>query len=140
MAFRSSVVAIPILEDRRLFTDSTSTYKTLDLEVPQFGRAAASLRIPAQLEVRLDQVSNNEVDWNIDAIAGWDRNHENSAVAFFASDQSTAGPQMLSPSNFVTSTWRQHVRLQLQWRLHTGITAPKEGKYSAILYGTTKGS
>lgn len=139
MSFRSRVVAIPLVLDLRMFTDSTSTYKILDLDVPELEGLLPHAEA-LSLEWLLDQVATNEIDWNIDAFVGWDRDHELGAVAFFAADQTAAGPQLAVPANFTSGNWRRHVRLQLKWRLHTGVSVPKEGKFSAILYVTTKGT
>ncbi len=122
-----------------MFTDSTGTYKVLELpaaELQDLLPHAESL----SLEWLLDQVATNEIDWNIDAITGWNRDNEAAAVAFFSpNDQTAAGPQVAAPANFTSASWRRHVRLQLKWRLHTGVSVPKEGRLSAILYVTLKG-
>lgn len=143
MAFRSRVVSVPLALDLLLFSDAAGAgYKTLALDAPELDGLlphADSL----QLEWLLDQVGNGEIEWNILAYVGWNRDNElPSPVEFFnpASEPSNAGPQLASPSNFTSSNWRRHVRLVLRWRVKAGATPPKQAKFSAILHVTTKGS
>lgn len=134
---QSIVVKIVLAEQIPLFTDDNN-YKLLDLKVEALENLlpnAASMT----LEVLLDQVATNQVDWNIDAYAGWDRDHELAAAAFFAADQATAGPQLLAVTNVVAAThYMQHLRLVLKWRLRAGVTVPKRPFWSANLYVTLK--
>lgn len=139
MRIQSRVVAISIVVDARLFCDSTSVSKIVDLDVPELEGLlphADSLMV----EWLLDKVATNEIDWNIDGIVGWDRDHELSPVAFFASDQTAAGPQLAAPANFTSGNFRRHCRLQLRYKLHAGVSVPKEGFLNVVLYVTTKGS
>ncbi len=138
MSIRSRVRPIALVFQARLFTDSTGTYKVLELDVPELEGLLPHAESLA-LEWLLDQVATNEVDWNLDAIAGWDRDHEVGPVALFAADQTAAGPGLATITNLTSASYRRHVRLQLKWRLHTGVSVPKEATFSAILYVTTKG-
>lgn len=140
---QSIVVKIVLGEGIPLFADSTSGYKLLDLDVIQLRNLlpnAASMT----LEVLLDDVATNEIDWNVDAFPGWDRDHEIAAVPFFGtgatpSDQTTAGPQLLAVTNVAAGThYMQHMRLVLKWRLHTGVSVPKQAAWSGNLYVTLK--
>lgn len=121
-----------------MYTDSTGTWKVLDLDVPELQGLLPHAE-SMQLEWLLDQCATNEVDWNIDVIVGWDRDHEVAPFTAFASDQTASGAQLSTLTAWATSNYRRHVRLQLKWRLHTGVTVPKEAMFSAILYVTTKG-
>ena len=140
MELQSRVVAIELLSEVSLFTDSTSTDKTMDLEVPELEGLlphAESL----SLEWLLRDCLPNEIQWNILAYVGWDRENElPSPVAFFSTVQSATGPQLAALTNVSTSNYRRHMRLVLQWRLVSGVSVPKQGTLSAILYVTTKGT
>jgi len=138
MALRSRVVALPVAASLRLFTDSTGTYKVLDIDLPELEGLLPHAESIA-LEWLLDQCATNEVDWNIDAIVGWDRDHELAPFGVFAADQTTSGPGLATLTAWLSSNYRRHVRLQLRWRLHTGVTVPKEAVFSALLYVTTRG-
>lgn len=134
------VVAIVLLDKLRMFADSTSLYKVQDLDVRQL---QGLLPLAESIEVQwlLENVATNEVDWNIDAYPGWDRDHENSVVSFFAVDQSATGAQMSAITNLVKAQhYMRHLRLQAKWRLHTGVGAPKEARLSAVAYVTLKGT
>lgn len=140
---QSIVIAIPLAVDFSTFSDSTSTYKVHELDVPRMQDLlphAASL----QLHWLLDDVSSNEIDWNIDAYVGWDREHELAALPFFVSggnpaDQTASGPGLAAITNLLASShYMRHIRLLLKWRLHTGVSVPKQGTWSAILYVTLK--
>ncbi len=143
MAVRSRVVAIPFTLKFRMFADSTSTYKYDDLDLPELAGLlphAESMQLQGLLDVGI-----NEIDWNVDFFAGWDRDHELTSLPFFGSgatpsDQTTAGPGMAAITNIPATThYMQHVRLQLKWRLHTGVTVPQEATFSGVLYVTLKG-
>jgi len=139
MSLRSRVVTIPLAHELRLFTDvAGGAYKELDLDVPELDGLLPHAE-SMQLEWLLDQVANDQIDWNIEAFPGWDRNNEGSMVLFFNLDQSLAGAQLATITNFTTASYRRHVRPTLRWRLHTGVSVPKEARFSAILYVTTKG-
>lgn len=140
---QTSVIAVPLTLEVSLFADSTSTYKFHELNTPLLRELlphAASL----QLHWLLDDVASNEIDWNIDAYVGWDREHELAAVPFFVSggnpaDQTASGPGLAAVTNLLASShYMRHARLLLKWRLHAGVTVPKQGTWSAILYVTLK--
>ncbi len=139
MSFRSRVVSIALCVDQRLFSSDNQNYTTIDLDVPELEGLLTHADSLA-CEWLLDRVANNELDWNIVARVGWDRDNEISAVNFFASDQSTAGAQLATPANFTSGNWRRHCRLQLTFKLHSGVTVPKEGRLNLILHVTTKGT
>lgn len=140
---QSIVVKIVLGEGIALFADSTSTYKLLDLNVVQIEDLLPHASAMT-LEVLLDKVATNEIDWNIDAFPGWDRDHELAVVPVFGSgatpsDQTTAGPQLLAVTNITqASHYMQHMRLILKWRLHTGVSVAKQAAWSANLYVTLK--
>lgn len=144
MAVRSRVVAIPFALKFRMFADSTSTYKYDDLDLPELAGLLPQAE-SMQLQWLLDDVATNEIDWNVDFFAGWDRDHELTSLPFFGSgatpsDQTTSGPGMSAITNISASThYMQHARLQLKWRLHTGVSVPKEATFSGVLYVTLKG-
>ena len=138
MPIRSRVVAIALADDLRMYTDSTGTYKVLDLDVPELEGLLPHAE-SIQLEWLLDQCAINEIDWNIDVFVGWDRDHEIASFTAFAGDQTASGAQLATLTAWATSSYRRHVRLQLKWRLHTGVIIPKEAMFSAILYVNTKG-
>jgi hypothetical protein len=132
-------VTIPLAHEVRLFSDlANSTYKDLDLEPPELAGLLPHAE-SIQLEWLLDQVTNDQIAWNIEAFPGWDRNNEGPMVLFFGTDQSAAGPQLATITNFTSASYRRHVRLALKWRLFSGTVA-KEARFSAVLYVTTKGS
>jgi hypothetical protein len=136
---KSRVVAISLVDGLALFSDSTSTYKVEDLDIPELADLlphAESL----QLHWLLEDVAVNEIDWNIDAFPGWDRNHEAASVSFFAADRTDVGPVLAAITNVTAAVqYMKHFRLLLRWRLHTGVSSAKSGKLSAILYVTLKG-
>lgn len=140
---QSNVVVVPLGDALPLFVDSTSTYKVLDLNTPQL-RNLLPHAGGITLEVLLDDVATYEIDWNIDAYPGWDRDHELAAVPFFGSgasptDQSLTGPQLLAVTNVnPASHYMQHIRLVLKWRLHTGVSVPKQAAWSSRLDVTLK--
>lgn len=138
MALRSRVIALPIAAALRLYTDSVGTYKVLDIDLPELEGLLPHAESIA-LEWLLDQCATNEVDWKLHAYVGWDRDHELPPFAAFASDQTAAGPGLATLTAWASSNYRRHARLQLKWRLHTGVTVPKEALFSGVLYVTTKG-
>lgn len=134
----SIVVAIPLAEAMNLFAESTSNYQSHQLETPML-RDLLPHAASMSLHVLLDGLAVNEIDWNIDAYAGWDREHELTSVLFYSSDQTAVGPQILAVTNVSASThYLKHMRLVLKWRLHTRVSAPRRGRWSAILYVTLK--
>jgi len=139
MSFRSRVVSIAICVDQRLFSSDNANYTTVDLDVPELDGILTHADSLA-CEWLLDRVATNDVDWNIVALVGWDRDNEQPPVNFFASDQSTAGSQLAAPANFTSGNWRRHCRLQLIYKLHAGVTVPKEGRLNLVLHVTTKGT
>jgi len=134
------VVAIVLLDKIYLLADSTATYKVKDLDIRQL---QGLLPYAESIEIHwlLENVATNEIDWNIDAYPGWDRDHELSAVACFGTDQTAPGPQMSAITNLLKSQhYMRHLRLQAKWRLHVGVGAPKEARLSAVAYVTLKGT
>ena len=138
MPFRSRVVSIPICVDQRMFSSDNANYTTIDLDVPEL-EGILTHADSLLCEWLLDRVASSELDWNLVARVGWDRDNEIGAVNFFSPDQSTAGPQLAAPANFGSGNWRRHCRLQLIFKLHSG-TVPKEGRLNLILHVTTKGT
>jgi len=136
---QSRVIPIALVIDARLFADSTSVAKVIDLDVPEL-QGLLPHADSLSLEWLLDQVANNEIDWNLVGIVGWDRDHEIAPVDFFSADQTAAGPQLGAPANFTAGNFRRHCRVQLRYKLHAGVSVPKEGKLNVILYVTTKGT
>lgn len=139
MRLPSRVVAIAIARDFRMFADSTGTYKVEDLSTPQFADLLPYAE-SMQLQWLLEDVAVNEIDWNLDAYPGWDRDHELAPVALFAADQTAIGSLMSNITTLTPAThYMRHLRLQLRWRLRAGVTVPKEAKFSAVIYVTLKG-
>lgn len=144
MIFKSRVVVVPVVLRHRLFADSTTTYKLLDLDLPELQELLPHAE-SMQLQWLLDDVATNEVDWNVDFYAGWGRDHELAPLPFFGSgatpaDLTAAGPGMANVTNVPAAThYMRHARPVLKWRLHTGVTVPKEAVFSGALYVTTKG-
>lgn len=138
MSARSRVVPVLIADRLRLYADTGGT-RVFDVSAPEISGLlphAESL----QLQWLLEGVANNEIDWNIDAFTGWDRNHELPPASFFASPgMTTPGPGLATITNFTASNYFRHCRLQVKWALHSGVTTAKEGIYSAILFATLKG-
>jgi len=136
---RSRVVPIILVDALQIFSESTSTYKVEDLDVPELADLLPHAE-SMQLHWLLEDVVINELDWNIDAFPGWDRNHEASAIAVFATDKTDVGPQLAPVTTIAAATqYMKHLRMLLKWRLHTGVSTPKSGKLSIILYVTLKG-
>lgn len=139
MSMKTRVVAIALLNEVRLFTDDATGWTNLDIEAPEL-EGLLPYADSLQIQWLLDQVGAEQIEWNIEAYVGWDRNHELSApVAFFATDQSTAGPGLATLVNFSSAHYFRHVRLRLRWRLN-GATSAKSAVLSANLYVTTKGA
>lgn len=136
---RTRVMEILLVDGMELYADSTSTYKTLDLVVPQLeGLMPHAEKV--WVEALLTNCSQDEIDWNVDTYSGFDRDHENAAVAFFAADQSAAGSTRLDAANWTTADYRRHTRLALRWRLHNGVGTPKNGRFSLSMFVQTWGS
>ena len=140
MELQSRVVAIELAMNLSLFSDTSASTKKLDLDVPELEGLlphAESL----SLEWLLRDCGPNELEWNVMAYVGWDRENElPSPAAFFATFQSATGAQLATLTNVSSTNYRRHSRLVLEWKLVTGVTTPKQGTWSAILYVTTKGS
>lgn len=138
MSFQSRNIEIPLIDNQIIYADSNSTYKLLFLDVP----ALEGLLPHAEglwVESLLMNCAVDEIDWNIDAFVGFDREHElQNAQAFFASDVSTIGSQKLDASNLTSAYYRRHARLVVRWKLHSGST-PKQGNLSIVLYVKTVG-
>jgi hypothetical protein len=141
MTFRSRVVAIPIVTKHRMFSSSTSTYTIENLEDLEELKELLPHAESMQLHWLLDDVATNEIDWNIDAFVGWDRDHEiTPAKSMLTTDATASGPGLAVTAGIVAATdYMRHCRLQLKWRLHAGVNTLKEAMISIILYVTTKG-
>lgn len=136
---RTRVIAIPIVAKLQVFSNSETVSATLDLDVPELqGLLPQAESIEAHW--MLNNLAADILDWNLLGTPGFDRDHELSATAFFATDQSAIGSQKSAITNFGTSLYMQHVRLQLRWRLHD-VASPvaAQGELSLTLYITTKG-
>ncbi len=144
MGVRSRVIGILFAPRRNEFGSRTNTSKVEGRDVPE-PEGLVPHRESIQHRWLLDDVGINEIDWNVDLFAGWGDDHEVTSLPFFGNgatptDQTTAGPGMVAITNIPATTHHmQRVRLQLKWRLHTGVTVPREATCCGVLYVTLKG-
>lgn len=115
----SDVVAIVLCDGAWIYADSTSTYKVEDWVVRQL-QGLLPRAVAMELHWLLEDVSANEIDWNIDAYPGWDRDHENAAVSFFGTDSTAVGRSPTSALRAArpvpTSTSRQRTPTPMRER------------------------
>jgi hypothetical protein len=133
----SRVVVIPLVDDLQIYADSSSNYRTLNLDVPELQGLLPHAEA-VWVEACLTNCADGEIDWNIDAFVGYDRDHELSAVSFFSSVQNTAASVKVDAANLTNSYYRRHARLVLKWKA-TVTSTVKSGKISVILYVRTAG-
>lgn len=86
--------------------------------------------------------ADNDLDWNILGYAGFDRNSELPGQPFFSiggggTGVRLVGSQKYDANNFTSNYYRQHVRLELAWKLVAGTA--KQGSLSAVMYVKTAG-
>lgn len=126
--------------DFAISTDSTSysTAKSLSLDIPELEGLLPHAEA-IWLEALLLNCADNEINWNIDARVGYDRDNEGSPVAFLAADQTLSGSTRVD-SSLASSNHRRHARLTLKWKLHTGISVMKQARISLTLYVKTVGT
>jgi hypothetical protein len=140
MTLRSRVVGIPIVTKHRMFSSNPNAYTIENLEDLEELKELLPHAESMQLHWLLEGVLVNEIDWNLDPFVGWDRDHELAAKPMLTTDSTAPGPGLAVTAGIVAANdYMRHCRLQLKWKLHAGVSTPKEATLSAILYVTTKG-
>jgi hypothetical protein len=131
---KSRVLEIVLVEDFAVYADVVGTYRTLNLDVPELEGLLPHAET-IWVESLLTNCANAEIGWNIDAYVGFDRDHEIGPQKFFTNDLNTADSLRTDANNFTAPNfYRRHARLVLKWTLASGVTSPKQGKLSAVLF------
>ena len=136
---RSRVLCIPLMSQFHLWSDNT-TQKQVPLEIPGLDGLLPHCEA-IWVESLTTGCANGDIDWNIIGYAGFDRNSELAGQPFFniaGAGVTLVGSQKNDATAFTSSYYRQHLRLELAWKLVTGAAA-KQAQLSANLYLKTVG-
>jgi len=138
---RSRVICIPLMSRFQLWSDSSGSLKKRPLEIPGLDGLLPHAE-GIWVESRTTGCADGDIDWNLVGYVGFDRDSElPQGQNFFnisGAGVTLAGSQKNDATNFGSFYYRQHLRLELVWKLVAGSSA-KQAELSANMYVKTAG-
>ena len=139
---RTRILRFPLVSCFPFWIDDNANQKKQPLDIPGLDGLLPHAE-GIWVESLTTGCADNDLDWNIIGYAGFDRNSELPGQPFFSigggggTGVRLVGSQKYDANNFTSNYYRQHLRLELAWKLVAGTA--KQGSLSAVMYVKTAG-
>lgn len=130
----SPIILLPLFKSMSITTVGTSlTKSSVDLNVSQFTNILP--RLAGIFVIGLtENVAAADLEWNVNFIPGFDRQHEGPAIDIASADfDSTLAAGVRSAEYTSVTAFLPSARLQVWWRNKSGVSGVKTAVISGIL-------